>query len=459
MSSKQNMNRRDFLSSTALIGAAGTLGSGTVFTSCDSKNGSKMQPLLPEAEWNIPDFLPDEAIDGVPLKAGVIGCGGRGLGAALNFINSGPSLSVVALGDVFPDKVEACRKTLTEKFGQMIAPEKCFTGFDNYKKVIDAGVDVVILATPPVFRPLHFKAAIEARKHVFVEKPVAVDPVGARLVIATAKQAMAQNLCVVTGTQRRHQRSYIEGYKMIQKGMIGEIVSGTVYYNQLMLWYKLREKGWSDMEWMLRDWVNWTWLSGDHIVEQHIHNLDVFNWFVGKKPVKATGFGARQRRLTGDQYDMFSVDYTYEGGIHMHSMCRQIDGCDGNISEFIQGTKGSWQSGDVHRIVDLKGNVLWEYNEDKYKYREEKRGSVNNPYVLEHVNWINHIRNKQPICQAEDTAVSTLTAIMGRLSAYSGKDVTWEEVMGSQMNLLPDNPELGKMDMAAYKVPVPGNAK
>jgi len=457
--SEKNMNRRDFLSSTALIGAAGALGSGTVFTSCNSENSSKAQPLIPEAEWKIPTFLPDEAIDGVPLKAGVVGCGGRGLGAALNFINAGPGLSVVALGDVFPDKVEACRKTLTEKFGQTIPAEKCFSGFDSYGKVINAGVDVIILATPPVFRHVHFKAAVEAGKHVFVEKPVAVDPVGARSVLATAKQAAARGLCVVTGTQRRHQRSYIESYKMIQKGMIGEIVSGVVYYNQLMLWYKLREKEWSDMEWMLRDWVNWTWLSGDHIVEQHVHNLDVFNWFTGKKPIKATGIGARQRRLTGDQYDMFCVDYTYEGGIHMHSMCRQVNGCDGNISEFIQGTKGAWQSGDVHRIVDLKGNVLWEYTEDKYKYREENRGSVNNPYVLEHVNWVNHIRNKEAICQAEDTAVSTLTAIMGRLSAYSGKDITWDDVISSPLNLLPDNPELGKMDMSNYTIPVPGNAK
>jgi len=457
--STKNINRRDFLSSTALIGAAGAFASSPLLTSCSGGNASGQQPLLPETEWKVPNFLSNEAIDGKPLKAGVIGCGGRGLGAALNFINAGSGLSVVALGDVFADKVEACRKNLTEKFGQSIPESNCFSGFDNYKQVISAGVDVIILATPPVFRPIHFKAAVEAGKHVFVEKPVAVDPVGARSVIATSRQAVSQGLCVVTGTQRRHQKSYIESYKMVQSGMIGEIVSGTVYYNQLMLWFKQREKAWSDMEWMIRDWVNWTWLSGDHIVEQHIHNLDVFNWFVGKKPVKATGFGARQRRMTGDQYDMFSVDYTYEGGIHMHSMCRQINGCDGNISEFIQGTKGSWQSGDVHRIVDLKGNVLWEHNEEKFKYREEKRGSVDNPYVLEHVNWVNHIRNNKPVCQAEDTAISTLTAIMGRLSAYKGKDVSWDEVMSSNLNLLPEKLEIGNVDLSQYQIPVPGSAK
>ena len=177
-----------------------------------------------------------------------------------------------------------------------------------------------------------------------MEKPICVDGPGARSIMTTAKKAESQGLVVVTGTQRHHQRKYVESFKQIQKGMIGEIVSGNVYWNQSMLWYRNREKSWSDMELMIRDWVNWKWLSGDHIVEQHVHNIDVFNWFTGKKPVKCVGFGARQRRLTGDQYDMFSVDFEYEGGVRLHSMCRQIDGCKNNVSEFIQGTKGSWTS-------------------------------------------------------------------------------------------------------------------
>jgi hypothetical protein len=199
-------------------------------------------------------------------------------------------------------------------------------------------------------------------------------------------------------------------------------------------------------------------------VEQHVHNIDVFNWFSHLKPVKCVGFGARQRRITGDQYDMFSVDYTYEGGIHLHSMCRQIDGCVTNVSERIQGTKGIWTSDGV--ITDLKGNELWRFKEEekeKEKGKEEeeaeKKFKQNNPYVLEHVNWVNHIRDQKPISQAEETAISNLTAIMGRVSAYTGAEVTWEQVMAMDMNLMPENLELKDMDMKQYFVPVPGKLK
>ena len=452
--SKNSINRREFLSSAAVMGAAGTLGTGALLTSCCG--GAKepaLIPLRPEAEWNIPTgILPDKAKDGKPLKAGLIGCGGRGKGAAHDFLNSAPNVSVVALGDVFADRVEDCRRSL-KRANQEIPDNMCFTGFDNYEKVIAAGVDVVLIATPPGFRPLHFKAAIDAGKHVFLEKPLAVDPVGARSIITTSKKAEAQGLCVVTGTQRHHQRVYIEGYKQVQSGLIGDIVSGNVYWNQSMLWYRTKEKNWTDMEWMIRDWVNWTWLSGDHIVEQHVHNIDVFNWFSGLKPVRCTGFGARQRRLTGDQFDMFSVDYIYEGGIHLHSMCRQIDGCVSNVSERIQGTKGVWSSDGV--ITDLKGNELWRFDKEK----TEEEFQQNNPYVLEHVNLVNHIRDNKLICQAEETAISTMTAIMGRMSAYTGGQVTWDDVMGSDMNLVPEKPELKNMDMKQYAVAVPGKAR
>ncbi|MDR1172289.1 MAG: Gfo/Idh/MocA family oxidoreductase, partial [Bacteroidales bacterium] len=451
-----SINRRDFLSSAAVMGAAGTLGAGAVLTSCGGSKEPALVPLKPEAEWNIPQgILPDKAKDGAPLKAGVIGCGGRGRGAAQDFLNAASNVSVVALGDVFQDRVEECRKVLKEKFNQEISDDMCFTGFDNYEKVIAAGVDVLIIATPPAFRPIHFKAAVDAGKHVFLEKPLCVDPIGARSVIATSKKAISQGLCVITGTQRHHQRGYIESYKQIQSGLIGDIVGGQVYWNQSMLWYRTKEKNWTDVEWMIRDWVNWTWLSGDHIVEQHVHNIDVFNWFTGLKPVNAVAFGARQRRLTGDQYDMFSVDYTYEGGIHMHSMCRQIDGCKNNVSEFIQGSKGSWTSQDDYIIKDLKGNELWKYDKEK----ENADFQQTNPYVLEHVNWINHIRDKKPVSQAEETAISTLTAVMGRISAYTGAEVTWDQMMASDLNLMPENLELKNMDMKQYAVAVPGKAK
>ena len=455
--SKNSLNRRDFLSSAALVGAAGTLGAGAILTSCGG-GGTKepaLTPLKPEAEWNIPKaVLPDKAKEGAELKVGLVGCGGQGTGDLISLTKASDGIKVVALGDMFKDRIDSCRERLKKESGQEVPDDKCFTGFDAYQKVIDAGVDMVMLITPPNFRPVHFKAAVDAGKHVFLEKPVCVDPVGARSVIATSKKALSQGLCVITGTQRHHQRCYIEGYKQVQSGLIGEIVSGTVYWNQSMLWYRQKDKSWTDMEWMIRDWVNWNWLSGDHIVEQHVHNIDVFHWFTGKKPIKAVGFGARQRRLTGDQYDMFSVDFTYEGGIHMHSMCRQIDGCVNNVSEFIQGTKGTWSS-DGHVIKDLQGNELWRYDFEKEKTEFQQT----NPYVLELVNWVNHIRDKKPISQAEETAISTMAAIMGRMSAYSGGEVTWENVMGSDLSLMPEVLELKNMDMSQYMVAVPGKSK
>ena len=456
--SKNSINRRDFLSSAAVLGAAGTVGAGTLLTSCGGGGSTEpaIVPLRPEAEWVLPsDSLPDMANDGAELKVGLVGCGGQGTGDLVKLTKAANGIKVVALGDTFMDRIDRCRKALKENSNQEVPDEMCFTGLDAYQKVIDAGVDMVMLVTPPVFRPLHFKAAVAAGKHVFMEKPICVDPVGTRSILATAKQASSQGLCVITGTQRHHQRSYVEGYKQVQSGLIGDIVGGEVYWNQSMLWYRTKEKTWTDVEWMIRDWVNWTWLSGDHIVEQHVHNIDVFNWFSGMKPTKAVAFGARQRRLTGDQYDMFSVDFTYENGIHMHSMCRQIDGCTNNVSEIIQGTKGYWTSQEGHVIKDLKGNILWKYDEEKEKAEYKQT----DPYVLELVNWVNRIRSKNPINQAEETAIATLTAIMGRISAYTGAEVTWDQVMAMDMDLLPANLELKNMDMKQYVLPVPGKAK
>ena len=458
--SKNSINRRDFLSSAAVMGV-GTLGAGTLLASCGG--GAKepvLMPLRPQAEWSIPQlqdggFLPDKANDGVPLKAGLIGCGGRASGAAENFLNAAPNVSIVALGDVFADRLEGTRKMLKEKYNQDIPDDKCFTGFDNYQKVIDADVDVIITATPPVFRPLHFKAAVEAGKHVFMEKPLAVDPAGVRSILTTAKQAVSQGLCVVTGTQRHHQRSYIEGYKQIQSGLIGDIVSANIYWNGTVPWTRSPQPEWTDVLNMVRNWVNWTWLSGDHIVEQHIHNIDVFNWFSHLKPISALGFGSRQRRPSGDQFDNFSVDYIYEGGIHVHSMCRQMDGCTGGgVGERIQGTKGVCTFTDDAIITDLQGNELWKF--DKEKEKEEFQQT--NEFTLEHVNWVNHIRAKKPICTAEDTAISTMTAIMGRVSSYTGKLVTWDEMMASDMNLMLPDLSLQKVDMTQFPVPVPGVA-
>lgn len=446
------MSRKDFLSLSAVAGVSTLVGSSALMTSCGEK-APEYTPLKQLEGAYIP-VLNDKADDGKELKAGVIGCGGRGSGAIVNLLTAANGIKVVALGDTFADRLEGLKKNLAEKHNQVVPDANCFVGFDAYKKVIDSGVDMVIIATPPVFRPVHFQYATEKGVHSFLEKPIAVDPKGYRMIMATAKQAQAKGLSVVTGTQRHHQRPYVEAFQKIQQGMIGEITGGNVYWNQGMLWYKERQKGWSDMEWMIRDWVNWKWLSGDHIVEQHVHNIDVFLWFSGLKPVKATGFGARHRRITGDQYDQFSIDFEMENGIHLHSMCRQIDGCSNNVSEFIQGTKGSWNSAN-HEIKDLAGNVIWKFDAEA----EKAAYTQTNPYVLEHVDWVNHIRKGTAHDEATECAISCLAGVMGREAAYTGATVTWDEISASNLDYMPEKLELGKMDMSEYVVKVTGKAK
>lgn len=458
MKKENSISRRSFLKSSAMAGALGAIGGGSasVLTSCSGggTENSANKPLKEPGTYYIPE-LPDKAGDGKELKAGVIGCGGRGSGAAFNFLEAANGVTIVALGDTFKERVDGLANDLKEK-GIDIPADKRFVGLDAYKQVIDSGVDVLIIATPPVFRPVHFQYAVEKGKHCFLEKPICVDPVGYRTIMATAKQAQAKNLCVVTGTQRHHQRNYVESYKKIMEGAIGEITGGVVYWNQNMLWFNERKPGWSDCEYMIKDWVNWKWLSGDHIVEQHVHNIDVFTWFSGLKPAKAVGFGSRQRRITGDQYDNFSIDFTMENGVHMHSMSRQIDGCVNNVSEFIQGTKGSWSTANDETVIkDNAGNIIWKYDKEAEKNEHQQ----NNPYVLEHVNWVNCIRSNKPIEQASETAISNMAAIMGRESAYSGAETTWEAMTASPLDYTPKDLNLGKMDMSTFTVPVPGKPR
>jgi predicted dehydrogenase len=454
---KNGINRRTFLKSSALAGAAGMVGTGSVLTSC-SGSGSDgkvvYKPLKEPGSYYIPE-LPDLANDGKELKAGVIGCGGRGSGAAINWLNAANKVTITALADTFKDRVDDLAGKLKSEKNINIPENMRFVGLDAYKQVIDSGVDVVIVATPPNFRPIHFQYATEKGKHSFLEKPICVDSTGYRLILATAKQAQAKNLCVVTGTQRHHQRCYVEAYQKVMEGLIGEITGGVVYWNGGKLWHRDRQSGWSDCETMIKDWVNWTWLSGDHIVEQHVHNLDVFTWFSGLKPVKAVGFGSRLRRVTGDQYDNFSIDFTMENGIHLHSMCRQIDGCVNNVSEFIQGSKGTLylQGGDRTFINDLAGNEIWKFDAEAEKTNFKQR----DPYTLEHVNWINHIRAGKIIEQASETAIANMAAIMGRESAYTGKETTWEAMTTAPMDLMPKDINLtGKMDMSGFVVPIAG---
>ena len=447
---KNKMNRRDFLQRSTILGVGGIVGVSALASAC---KGPKYVPLRKPEEYYIPE-LPDKAAPGREIKVGVIGCGGRGSGAIQNLFDAADGIRLTALGDVFPDRLEGLRKMASEKLGQEVPDENCFIGFDAYQKVIDSGVDMIIDTTPPVFRPDHFKYAVQKGVHSFLEKPVAVDAKGYRTVMAAAKQAQAKGLCVVCGTQRHHQRPYVEAFRKIQEGYIGEITGGNVYWNQGMLWYRNRENGWSDMEWMIRDWVNWKWLSGDHIVEQHVHNIDVFLWMSGYKVAKATGFGARHRRITGDQYDQFSIDFEMENGVHLHSMCRQIDGCSNAVGEIIYGTKGSWNSFD-HEIKDLDGNVVWKFDNEK----AETEFRQHNPYVLEHVDLVNHIRKGEPIDEATACAMSTLAGVMGRTAAYTGDTVTWDAMSQSELDYLPEKLELGPMDMSDYTVQVPGKAK
>ncbi len=445
---KKGISRRTFLGTSAAAGITG-ITFPALITGCTSGKGKGSRKTV-----EVPVFL-DTAPDGPELKAGLIGCGGRGTGAALDFLKAGPNLKIEALGDVLQDRIDGCRAELKKQMNAEVADEKCFVGFDAFQKVIESGVDIVILATPPHFRPEHFEAAVNARKNVFLEKPVCVDPVGARSVIATAQKAKGMGLSVVTGTQRRHQRDYVATFKNVAEGMIGDIVSANCYWNQSKLWHRDRDKKWSEMEFMIRDWVNWCWLSGDHIVEQHVHNLDVIHWFMGKYPVKATGFGSRLRRVTGDQYDNFSIDYIFDNGVHMHSMCRQINGCANNVSEWLQGTNGATNC--RNQILDQAGAEIWKY---EYPLTDDGQPGTEvkiSPYQQEHIDLVTAIRTGKPFNEAENTAMSTLVAIMGRVSAYTGKEVTMDEMMNSDMKLGPKVYVMGPVDVSK-EVPLPGEA-
>jgi predicted dehydrogenase len=427
---------RDFGRRT-FIGAVAALGAGAVLAGC-----KKSYP---------PVTFVDAAPDGPVLKAGLIGCGNRGTGAALNFLKAGPNLKVVALGDVLKDHLDSCRQNLAKEAQVQVADDHCFIGFDAYKKVLEADVDLVLLATPPHFRPAHLDATVDAKKHCFMEKPCAVDAPGVRSILATGQKAAAYNLTVVSGTLWRHDRPHRETYNRVSHGAIGQILGVRSRYNVGQLWYSPKKKEWSDMEAMIRDWVNWRWLSGDHIVEQFVHNLNTVLWFTGMNPVSAVGAGGRVQRVTGDQYDHFNVQFTYPNGAIYDTMCRQIDGCANEVSDLVIGSEGYTNCKDT--IFDLTGKVVWKYQEQG----QEPGKTRFNPYDQEHVNFVNAIRTNQPINEAEHLAHSTLIAILGRTAAYTGREIKWEEMMDSPERLGPTEYAMGPVPLKAV-VPVPGNA-
>jgi len=447
MSNKKNIDRRKFIENTAIAGALGLVAVNSL-SSCSKER-------TPE-ELGLPPIL-TRAPKGKPLKAGLIGCGHRGTGALLNFLSAGPGLSVGALADVFPDKIEAVRKRL-RKYKLDVKDDQCFVGLDAYKKVMETDVDVVLLVTPPYFRPMMFKAAIEAKKHVFMEKPVAVDPVGIRQIIATARTAKTLGLNVVTGTQRRHAEDYIRTYEHVANGIIGEPIAAKAFWNQEHVWFRRRQPGWTDMQYMLRNWNNFSWLSGDHFLDTHIHNIDVINWFMGKYPVSAMGYGGRHRRVTGNQWDFFSVDFDYGNGRFSHSMSRQIDNCSNGTGEHLIGTKG--YTNCHNKIWDLDGNLLWQYEYPKDKDGNPMKQVKISPYIQEHIHLVTAIRTNIYVNEAERTALSNLTAIMGRESAYTGKRITWDEIMSSKLKLGPkDIYKENVDDMSKFETPpVPGTA-
>jgi predicted dehydrogenase len=379
------------------------------------------------------------------ITAGVIGCGGRGTGAMDNFLDSSPNVRITTMGDMFPDRIKNSFNQLKKsgKEGFKVTEDALFTGMDAYKKVLDSGVNMVILATPPGFRPYHFKAAIEAGKHVFMEKPVAVDPVGVRIVIEAGKMAKQKKLAVVAGTQRRHQKEYIETIGKIHDGAIGDVVAARAYWNGNKPWAKKREAGQDDLTYQLRNWYNFPWLCGDHIVEQHIHNLDVIQWVMKANPVNCVAVGGRQTYIEeeyGVIYDHFGVDYEYPNGVHVMSMCRHWPNSKDNVSEAVVGTKGK---SNCSNLIELYGGDKW-----------KAAGGGKNAYVQEHTDLVASIRAGEPLNEAEQVANSTLVAIMGREAAYTGQQLKWDEFLNSDLRLMPEN--VTNETVPPAKVPRPG---
>lgn len=387
-------------------------------------------------------------LDKRKAKFGLIGCGGRGSGAVGQFIAAcemlGIEAELVAVADVFQDRVN----NVVKKYG--IDASKGHHGYDAYRKVAESDAEFVLMATPPNFRPIHFEACVQAGKHTFIEKPVAVDPVGARKVIEVGELAKNKGLTVVAGTQRRYEEKYLETKAKVDAGAVGDIVGGVISWNGRVPWISSRQPGQSDAHYMTRNWLNFTELSGDHIVEQHVHQLDVANWYIGRNPVSFVGMGGRARRETGNQFDFFSVDMDYGDGVHIHSQCRQLAGAYSRVGEQFRGTEG--------QIIGTKVSGK-DVSIDAIKV-ESNKGQVQ-----EHVEMIKSARGKgEPLNRAEQVANATLAAIGGRISAYTGQLVRWVDMTKNtkspfySMKLAPTalDFENGPVVMPEEVAPIPG---
>jgi len=369
------------------------------------------------------------------IKVALVGCGGRGSGAASQALSTAGATKLVALADVRPEQLEKGLEALKTKHGDKIdvPRDRQFTDFDGYKKAI-ALADLVILATSPGFRPIHFEEAVRQGKHVFMEKPVATDAPGIRQVLAAAEEARKKNLKVGVGLQRHHQTAYLETLKRLHDGAIGDIQVLRVYWDGGSRDGVERLPGESEAHYQIRNWYYFTWLSGDHIVEQHVHNIDVGNWIKGTHPIKAQGMGGRQVRNAkrhGQIFDHHFVEYEYADGSRMFSQCRQIPGCWPSISEHVLGSKGTADLAGNRFII--KGATTWRSGED----RANRSATPPDPYQVEHDDLFHAIRQDLPYNEAEQGATSTMTAIMGRMATYSGKQVEWEEAINSKLELVP----------------------
>ena len=438
----KNNSRRDFVKQSSLI-AGGLIAA----------------PFLSRANY----FAGADDV----IKVAVIGCGGRGTGAAMQALLSKQNVKIVAMADAFRDNVDKCYKSLTmadssdnpttaaAKKRVDVPDERKFAGFDGYLKAIPL-CDVVILATPPGFRPIHFEEAIKQNKHVFMEKPVATDPAGVQKVLAIAAIAKQKKLNVVVGLQRHYQNSYRELFK--RKEMIGDITSAQAWWNNDGVWVRPRKYNQTEMEYQMRNWYYFNWLCGDHITEQHIHNLDVINWFKGNYPVKAQGMGGRQVRKGkehGEIFDHHFVEFTYADGSILNSQCRHIPGTMSRVDELLVGTKGSIHCGKAS-ITDAKGNSIYQF---------DKKGEPD-PYQVEHEELFAAIaKGEYKFADAENGARSTMTSILGRMATYSGQIIEWDKAINSGIDIHPKEysfdampPVLPNAD-GFYPVAVPGVTK
>lgn len=393
----ESPNRRDFIASGTL--AAGALALGTSRLFAQSSN---------------------------TINVGIIGCGGRGSGALRDVLEADKDVKIAAICDLHMDRAKGTLANVKKKAPNQVTAtnETLFDGLDGYKKLLALPeINYVILATPPGFRPYHLEAAVEAGKNIFTEKPVGVDVAGIRKVLDAAKKSQAKGLKIAAGTQRRHQAGYIETMKRMHDGEFGDILSARVYWNGNTPWFHARKPGMKDAEYQLMNWYHYLWLCGDHIVEQHVHNLDVANWAMNATPVKVSGMGGRSNRPVGDPnevgqiFDHFALEYEYPSGVVVQSYCRQIEGCVNNVSEDFVGTKA--------RVHTDPGNY-------RANGKEIAPGAETNPYVQEHIDLLKAIRDNKPINELERVAHSTFTAIIGRMAAYSGQALRWDQVLNSK---------------------------